>query len=254
MRPILFSFAGFDVFAAPVFAGLAGLAAFLCFRSFVPRMKLSHEDFWNLICVMALGVILGAYLFYAALYNGGLSRNLSFLIANKRIPGGSFWGSFWTASAGAYIYCRVKKIEFKKVADSLGLSGMLGLAVMRLGCFQHGCCYGVPTALRWGVVYTDPRCAVSRALLGKPLHPTQLYESFGSLAIFFAVYFVFLKKERLKPGGAFVLTVVSYSLLRFAVDLVRGSDPGIFLALHLTTAQFICLASAAGSLLWYRRL
>ena len=254
MRPILFSVAGFDVFAAPVFAGLAGLAAFFCFRSFARRMKLSPEVFWDLVCVMALGVIVGAYLFYAALYNGGLSNNLSFLVTSKRIPGGSFWGSFWTAFAGAYIYCRVKKIEFKGVADALGLSAMLGLAVMRLGCLQHGCCYGVPTALSWGIKYTDPHCAVSRALLGKPLHPTQLYECFGSLAIFFAVYFIFLRKDRLRPGGAFALTAVSYSLLRFAVDFLRGSDPGIFLALHLTTAQFISLASAAGSLLWYRRL
>ena len=126
MRPVLFSLAGFDVFAAPVFAGLAGLAAFLCFRSFVPRMKLSLEDLWNLVCVMALGVIGGAYLFYAALYNGGLSHNLSFLLVSKRIPGGSFWGSFWTAFAGAYLYCRVKKIDFKPVADALGLSALLG--------------------------------------------------------------------------------------------------------------------------------
>jgi phosphatidylglycerol:prolipoprotein diacylglycerol transferase len=253
MRPVLFSVAGFDVFAAPVFAGLALFTAFLCFRSFKRRMGLSLEDFWNLVFVMALGVIGGALLFYAVLYNGGLANNLPFLIETKRIPGGSFWGSFWTVFACAYIYCRAKGIEFKRVADSIGLSAVLSLAVMRLGCFQHGCCHGIPTALRWGVRYTDPRCAAAKSLLGKTLHPSQLYEALGSLEIFFIVYFVFLKSDRLKPGGAFVLSVVFYSILRFALDFVRAGDPGIFWAHHLTTAQLISIASAAGSVLWYRR-
>ena len=254
MRPVLFSVIGFDVFAAPVLAGLALLTAFLFFRSFLRRMELSPEDFWSLVFLMALGAVGGAILFYAVLYNGGLANNLPFLIATKTIPGGSFWGSFWTVSACAYIYCRSKKIEFTRVADSIGLSAMPALAVMRIGCFLHGCCHGTPTALRWGVIYTDPRCAVAKSLLGKPLHPSQLYESLGCLVIFFAVYFIFFKKGRLKPGGAFALTVIFYSILRFAVDFVRGGDPGLFWVYNLTTSQLVSIASAAGSILWYRRL
>jgi len=244
---------GFEVFAAPVFAGLAGLSAFLFFRYYTRRIKLSPEDLWSLVFLMALGVVGGSFLFYALLYGGGPADTLPFLIRYKRIPGGSFWGGFWTALACAYMYCRAKKMDFRPVADAIGLSAMLALAVMRLGCLQHGCCHGTFTALRWAVSYTDPRCAVERALLGRPLHPSQLYESLGSLAIFCIVYFIFVRRGRLKPGGAFVLSVVFYSALRFAVDLVRGGDPGVLAVYPLTTAQLICIAGAAASLFWYHR-
>ena len=254
MRPVLFSVMGFNVFAAPIFAGLSSLAGFLYFRASVNRMKLSLDDLWNLVFLIAVGVVGGALLFYAIFYNGGLANNLSFFAKTKRIPGGSFWGSFWTPFAFAYIYCRVKQIDFKRVADSIGLSAVLALAIMRIGCFLNGCCYGAPTTLRWGVRYTDPHCSSYRFLSGQTLHPTHLYESLGSLSIFFLVYFVFVKKERLKPGGAFVVAVVLYSILRFAVDFIRGGDAGISWAWQLTTAQLISIASAAGSLLWYRRL
>jgi phosphatidylglycerol:prolipoprotein diacylglycerol transferase len=217
------------------------------------RRGLAPDELWSLVFLLAAGVVAGSYLFYALFYNGGPAGNLPFLLKYKRLPGGSFWGGFWTALVCAYIYCRAERIDFRRVADAVGLSAILALAVMRLGCFQHGCCYGTPTALRWGVVYTDPRCAVDGSLLGKALHPSQLYESLGCLAALLIIYLVFLKRERLKPGGAFVLAVVFYSMLRFAVDFFRGGDSGILQAGRLTTAQLISLAGAAASVLWYRR-
>ncbi len=253
MRPVLFSIAGFDVFSAPVFAGLAISASFVFLRTSMRRMQLSLEDFWGLIFVMIVGTIGGALLFYAVFYNGGLARNLPYLVENKRIPGGSFWGSFWTPWACAYVYCRLKKIEFKHIADYIGLSAILGLVVMRIGCLLHGCCHGIRTALPWAVAYTDPRCAASRALLGKPVHPSQIYESLGSLAIFSVIYFLLLRRGRLKPGMAFVLCVLSYSALRFSVDFVRAGDPGISWAYNITIAQSISIISVVGSIIWYRR-
>jgi phosphatidylglycerol:prolipoprotein diacylglycerol transferase len=254
MLHILFSGCGFEVTAAPVFAGLAGLAAFLCLRSFRRRMGLSPDDLWDLVLALVLGVIGGALLFYAAFYNGGFTRNLPVLFGGRRIPGGSFWGSFWAALAFTYAFCRIKKIEYRPVADAVALSSMLALSIMRVGCFLHGCCYGAPTALPWGVRFTDPRCSVAAPFLGTPLHPSQLYESLGSLVIFLTVYFAFYRAGRLKPGGVFVLATVSYSILRFFVDFARGGDRGLFFpASYLTTAQIIAILSAAGSVIWYRR-
>jgi len=251
MRYILFSAFGFDVFSAPVFAGLAGLAAFVCFRGLRRYAGLSFEDFWNLVLLLVLGVTGGALLSYVVLYNGGPAHNLPVLIRGK-IPGGSFWGSLWSAAVLGYLYCRIKKIEFRPVADAIGLSSILALSVMRVGCFLHGCCHGLPTDLPWGVIYSDPRCAVARSLLGRTLHPTQLYESLGSLVVFCASYLVW-KNRRLKPGGAFMLSAAGYSILRFAVDLVRAGDKGVFAVYPFTTAQLIALVSAIGSVLWYRR-
>ena len=54
----------------------------------------------------------------------------------------------------------------------------LAHAIGRLGCFAAGCCFGKPTALPWGVTFTDPEAArLAGTPLGVPLHPTQLYEA-----------------------------------------------------------------------------
>ncbi len=213
-------------------------------------MRLSPEDFWNLVLALALGAPFGAVLFYIALYNGGLAHNLPVLIKDWKLPGGSFWGCLWTSTAFAYIYCRVRKIDFRPVADALGLSAMLSLSVMRVGCFLHGCCYGAPTIMPWGVRYYDFMCSVDNNLLGIPLHPSQLYEALGSLIIFLAAYWIF-SRRRPKPGMTFVLSIVSYCVMRFAVDFTRGDDDGIFTTATLTTAQFAAIASAAACVLWY---
>jgi phosphatidylglycerol:prolipoprotein diacylglycerol transferase len=66
-------------------------------------------------------------------------------------------------SAGAYL-------------DASAPALMLGMAVGRPGCFLAGCCYGRPTASRWGIWSSD-RC------LGIRRVPTQLIEAALCLAI-----------------------------------------------------------------------
>jgi phosphatidylglycerol:prolipoprotein diacylglycerol transferase len=251
MRHILFSAAGFEAHSAPVLAGLAGLAAFLYFRSRRDYAGLSLDDFWGLMLAMILGVIGGALAFYILAYSKGPAENLRYLFAAKKIPGGSFWGAFWTTIGLSYVYCRVKKLEAGPVADVTSVSSVLALSIMRLGCLLNGCCHGRPTTLPWGIIFSDPRCSVGGALLGRPLHPSQLYEAAGCLAIFLVAHFALLRRSRLAPGGTFAVTIAAYSVLRFFVDFTRGGDPGIFMVLGLTTAQFISILSASGSVLWY---
>src|SRR5438132_974386 len=64
----------------------------------------------------------------------------------------------------------------------------------RIGCLLAGCCFGAPCAAPWGLAF--PRGSVAYddldaggalawgASRTMPLHPTQLYEALGELAIF----------------------------------------------------------------------
>jgi len=251
MRHVLFSGFGIEVFSAPIFAGIAGLAAFLLMRRLRDHMKLSQEDFWNLVLALVIAVPGGAVLLYVLLYGRGPAGNLPVLLTGD-IPGGSFWGSLWTAIAAAYWYCRSRGLDFRPVADGLGLSSMLALFIMRIGCFLHGCCYGLPADLPWSVSFSDPRCLAGRFMPGVPRHPTQIYESLGCLAIFSAAYWLFSRK-RPAPGTVFALCLGLYSLLRFAADFTRGGDGGMLSIGPLGTSQIIAAASAAASFVWYRR-
>ena len=247
MRPVLFSIGGIDFFSAPIFAGLSALAAFYYFLRRRPS-SLNDDDFWTLMMALALGVIGGGVLFYVLAFGNGPAANLRMILLKRRIPGGSFFGSFWGAALLAYLYCRARKLDWRPVADLLGITGPLALIIMRMGCLLHGCCHGRPTDLPWAIVFTDPRCRVRSSWRGLPLHPSQLYEALGALALFLFLHFVAAKRVeegKAPPGSVFLLSLGLYAALRFFLEFARGSDPGVFSLAGLGTAQIFSLATLA---------
>jgi phosphatidylglycerol:prolipoprotein diacylglycerol transferase len=80
-------------------------------------------------------------------------------------------------------------------------------------------------------------------LLGTPLHPTQLYEAFGNMALAALLHFHFLRgvrAGRYREGTAFLAYAGLYSLLRFLVEFARGDDRG-FYAWGLSVSQWVGL-------------
>ncbi|MFH1723567.1 MAG: prolipoprotein diacylglyceryl transferase family protein [Elusimicrobiota bacterium] len=256
MRPIFLSLGRIDLLAGPVFAGLSAAVAYLYFRRYRSHAGLSVEEFWNLMLPLSIAVMASGVVVYFFLYSGGFERNLAYVIERGRIRGGAFYGNLGGAALTLYIFARWRGLSFRRLADLLGGAAPLALSLMRLGCIQHGCCFGKPTSLPWGIVFTHPRCGVRRSWLGTPLHPSQLYEALGCLAIFAVVHFVVFRRIRdgkLPPGSAFLASAVLYGVLRFLLDFVRGSDPGVLRPLGLTTAQLMALATFAGAAYLYRR-
>lgn len=247
----LFPFAGLEIHAAPVMAGLSALAALVYFKRLSRHTGLSEDNFWELMALVVPGVMAGAAAFYLFAYGAAATENIRQLSVDGRIRGGSFFGAYWAAILFSAAYCRFRRIDAARVADGIALAAFLGLPIMRLGCLMNGCCHGLPTALPWGIVFTDPASAVRAGLLGRSLHPTQLYEAAGSLAIFFAGQKI-LRSRLARPGGVFVFSTAAYAVLRFFADFTRAGDPDRFTAWGFSTAQLVFALSAAGSLLWYR--
>ena len=133
----------------------------------------------------------------------------------------------------------------------------MALSLMRIGCIQHGCCYGRPTDVPWALTFLDPHSSVRRSWRGLPLHPTQVYEAVGALAIFLFVHFVVfarVRDGRLRVGASFCASTALYAALRFGLDFYRGADLGIFRPFGLTSAQVIAVLSFAFALAMYRSL
>jgi phosphatidylglycerol:prolipoprotein diacylglycerol transferase len=142
------------------------------------------------------------------------------------IVGGSgltIYGAILGAMLGIWIYSRFSKFRFGYFADLVAPGVLLAQAVGRVGCTINGCCYGLPTSLPWGVVYTNPE---SYAPLGVAVHPTQIYEIIYLLIIFGVVYSL---RGRLKPEGSLFLVYISfYSLWRIGIDFLREGTPFLF--------------------------
>ena len=133
--------------------------------------------------------------------------------------------------------------------DLVGLYAPLLYAISRIGCFAAGCCYGLPTSLPWGYIYSDPD---SIAPLHVALHPTQLYSSGISLLVFF--FMIGIAQRIFKnPGQLFMIYLALTSSERFIVDFWRAdreylSQPAFAL---LSVYQWIALGIFFSSLIGF---
>ncbi len=155
-----------------------------------------------------------------------------------------FYGGFIGAAATAFIYLRRHGMRFLPYADTAIPSVAIGHFFGRLGCFAAGCCWGevsqahLPWLTRFppgSLAYQSfaARPAVARflepnRLTTLPLHPTQVYEAVGELAIF--TLLVALLRPRKRFEGQILATwLVLYAVLRTVVELFRGDvERGVY--------------------------
>ena len=115
----------------------------------------------------------------------------------------------------------------------------LGHVTGRLGCFAAGCCYGRPTDVPWGVIFTDPLAAANVGTpLGIRLHPTQLYEA-GAELLILAFLLATERRGRPFPGRTFWLYMFLYAVSRYVIEIYRGDPRGVVPFLGISTSQFI---------------
>lgn len=203
-----------------------------------------EDDLWLLINVMIFGGFIGGRLLYLLEYvsfSGGDFWAQAFSFSR----GFSVLGAFLGVSAAIYGFCRKLGLSFPRVLDYVCQIAPFWHFFGRLGCLAAGCCYGrAPLRpLPWVVTFTDPRSMTPAELLGTPLHPAQLYEGFGDLAIALFLYRFILpgvERGRLPRGAVCAVYFASYGVLRFAVEFFRGDTVALG-SFPITAGQGISL-------------
>jgi phosphatidylglycerol---prolipoprotein diacylglyceryl transferase len=176
------------------------------------------------------------------------SRNPKELLSLVQ-SGGVFYGGLLGALPVAFWYARRHKLPAWKTADVLAPGVVLGQAIGRLGCFAAGCCYGRPADVPWAVTFRDPYTLRQVGTpLDTPLHPSQLYESLATLAIFGALMWM---SSRKRFHGQIALAYVGlYAFARFVLEYFRGDAArGTVFGGVLSTSQFIAVLMVLGVLL-----
>lgn len=227
------------------------------------HLKMSDGMFWAFIYCMLFTALAGSRLGYYLVEWHRHAGFLTLLSGNWR-TGWVLWGGFGFATAAAYLFFRVYSRLYRPrplmpIADYFGPMMSLGQVIGRLACFLEGCCHGRPTDLPWGVRFTHPASGVDETLIGVPLHPVQLLEMLGNLAIFIFLHFHVLPRIRRKryPAGAAICGYgILYGSMRFFLEFLRGDDRGDFLASWLSPGQWMSLIAVGvcGSLLYRRGL
>ncbi len=164
--------------------------------------------------------------------------------------GGVFYGGLIAALLTGYFLIKRYRLAWWKTADACAPGIALGNFFGRQGCFAAGCCWGKPTTLPWGTKFSALGHEITGVPIDAHLHPTQLYESFSMLLVFF--FLLWLHKRKRFSGQVIIFYALLYSAIRFAIEFVRDDPRGDILALTtltgLSTSQLISIVVGLSAL------
>ncbi|MCL2203831.1 MAG: prolipoprotein diacylglyceryl transferase [Defluviitaleaceae bacterium] len=202
-----------------VVLGLVGFFAAVLLAGFrTKRYGLPRADALYIGLFAGIGLLIGGVLLFA--------------LTQLRFGGMVFYGGLFGAVGGIFLYSRFMKLPFGTAMKLAVPVFPLAHAIMRLGCFAGGCCYGIAHPPPLGIAFTQSLAAPNNV----PLLPVQLYEAAVNLFIF-AILWLFTKKERhwIVPVCLYGLL---YSFARFWLEFLRGDEIRGFI-MGLSTSQFI---------------
>ncbi len=183
--------------------------------------------FMYVFIAMLVGMRLGDVFFYSWDYYQ--NHLLEIFLPMKEMADGSwkFTGFTGFASHGAAIGIPVALYFYAKkhlnkpwlfILDRLGIMVALAGFFIRLGNFFNSEIYGKPTGSSFGVIF-------KRAGETVPCHPTQLYEAFSYLALFFALWHFYWKTDKKNQSGfLFGLFMVVLWSLRFFIEFLKKAQ------------------------------
>jgi phosphatidylglycerol---prolipoprotein diacylglyceryl transferase len=213
MYPVLFTIRGFEVTTFGGILGVAALVALWSFRRELQRSSLPRRA-TDAAMVGLLGGFAGAKLIWAIEFTGE-EPFLDLLFSR----GGLSWfgGLLGGVVAGIWMIRR-QRIPLVPVLAAASPALALGHAIGRVGCFMVGDDYGRPSDLPWAVAFPEGRPPTT-----VPVHPTQLYETAGLVAIAFAL--VRLRRRGTSDRVVFGTYLVLAGGVRFLIEFVRVNAP-----------------------------
>lgn len=188
----------------------------------IPVEKLD-TIFMYVFISMLIGMRLGDVFFYSWDYYQ--NHLLEIFLPLKKINGTwKFTGYTGFASHGAAIAIPIAMYFYAKkhlqkpwlfILDRLAIMVALAGFFIRLGNFFNSEIYGKPTGTNFGVIFVGDGQTI-------PRHPTQLYEAFSYLILFFAMYFLYWKTDKKKRTGfLFGLFMIVLWSLRFVIEFLK---------------------------------
>ena len=230
---------------------LAFIAAIWLTSRNAKREGLDPDAIWNLGLVIIFSALVGAKLLLFVSDFSYYSQNPREIFSLSTLrSAGVYYGGLILALAASAVYLRRSGLPGWVTADLAAPGIALGQSIGRLGCLSAGCCYGKATVLPWAITFTDSYAHENVGVpLNTPLHPTQLYESIATLAIF--LFLVWRLGRKHFPGQIIGLYLILYSPLRFIIEFFRDDHRGSVLGGALSTSQFIGILTLAGALIAY---
>ena len=194
----------------------------------------------------AAAALPGARIWYVLTHLAVYIQNPSMTFVMRPVGLSLAGGIFLSAGTGV-LSCRLLRLPVWTMADSTAPGLLLATAIMRLGCFGRGCCFGRPTDLPWGIQFPTGSPAYQKQLVDAPwsifsgpinVHPSQIYEIVG---LSFATLLVLRIGRSSSPGGTqIILATALLALIHGGSLATRDFFPSELFASSVTaTVDFI---------------
>lgn len=251
MYPVLFHIGSFAVNTYGLFLALAFLGAIFVTVKLAGRDGLPKERIYDLCLWLLISSLIGSKVLMFFTEPEYREHPLHLVSLDFLRSGGVFYGGLLGAMITGYLLMKRWKLPWWKTADACAPGIALGNVLGRQGCFSAGCCWGKPTNLPWGVRFTELGHEVTGVPIDVKLHPTQLYESFAMLIVFF--FLLWLHKRKKFSGQVILAYAALYATVRFLIEFVRDDPRGDILGLTtltgLSTSQMIGIVVGIGALI-----
>jgi phosphatidylglycerol:prolipoprotein diacylglycerol transferase len=236
-------FASLNIGVAPLMSTI-GFVVFgiLVAREFKKRkIVFKRNDYLIMILLFVLSSLAGGRIWYFLGEWQGLATISKFF--NLFEPGLTSYGMMIGGFVFLIIWIKKKPIkglnfetQLAKFGDAICLYAPIFIAIYRVGCYFHGCCYGIKTKVPWALHYVGTN--INR-------HPTQIYFIIHAIIVFVLVKIFFGKRKTKKnifgqrfDGEIALWFLVLYCVGRFLIDFFRYYTNHY---LGLALSQWVCL-------------
>ncbi len=166
-------------------------------------------------------------------------------------------GALAAGTLAGVIVLPLLRLPTGRFVDGLAPAVGVGIALARVGCFLHGCCYGGVCPYPWGISlpkdsYTfnsqlEARLLDPDAARSLPIHPLPLY--FAAVALAITAFLLWLRPRKRYHGELGLVLLVAFSASSALLEPIRADD-----ALRVYWGQWpqllwICAGMAVASLL-----
>lgn len=235
MHPIAFHLGPLTVHWYGILLAVAFLLGLWTAARRAPRTGIAPERISDTGLWLIIGAILGARILYIATYWRESFAGQPFWELFMIQRGGLvYYGGLIGASLACILFCRWHKLALWKVADVLTPSIALGYVFGRIGCLMNGCCFGRACELPWAI-----RFPATHSTGGALLHPTQIYDSLLSLALYAGLAWLYRRKKF--DGQVFAAYLMGYAVTRSIVEAFRGDYSEAHRHAGLTPAHLVSI-------------
>ena len=255
---------GFEIAFYGMIIGCGVMAGIIMAAMEAKRTGQNPDTYYDLALYAVVLSVIGARIYYV-IFSWDQYKDDLLSIFNIRQGGLAIYGGVIAAVITVFVYGRVKKISFAKLADTAVLGLILGQIIGRWGNFFNREAFGEYTdnlfamrlpldAVRSSDV-TELMMEHIEMLEGTAyiqVHPTFLYESLWNLGVLLIL--LWWRKRKKFEGEIFLLYLFGYGVGRFWIEGLRTDQlliPGAGLPVSQVLAAILVIVSAV--IIFYMR-